>query len=123
MRGPRVQQTLRSRNLRLNSTKAELLVWRHLRNRQLGGFKFVRQEPVGAYYVDFLCREGRLVVELDGGQHADNAHDQKRDAEIAARGYRIIRFWNNDVLGNIEGVMQTLLSELRKEPLTPTLSP
>ena len=114
MRGPMVRRTSRSRDLRLNSTRAEWEVWRHLRNRQLGGFKFVRQEPIGRYYVDFLCRDRRLIVEIDGGQHSDTEADRKRDAELAARGYRVIRFWNNDVLGNIEGVMQVLLTELRK---------
>jgi very-short-patch-repair endonuclease len=106
VRGPRPKQTRRSRDLRVNSTKVELLVWRHLRNRQLGGFKFVRQEPVAHYYVDFVCRERRLIVELDGGQHADSATDRRRDAHLAELGFRIIRVWNNEALQNIEGVMQ-----------------
>jgi very-short-patch-repair endonuclease len=114
MRGPRPKQTGRARRLRVDSTKAELLVWRHLRDRQLGGFKFVRQEPIGRYYVDFVCRDRHVVVEVDGGQHADSRSDRQRDAELASHGYRVIRIWNSDALQNIEGVMQMLLSELRK---------
>lgn len=114
MRGPRPKQAQRARDLWVNSTKAELLVWRHLRNRQLGGFKFVRQEPIGHYYADFLCRERRVIVEVDGGQHADSESDRKRDADLGALGYRVIRIWNNEALQNIDGVLQTLLSELRK---------
>lgn len=114
IRGPMPSRTSRSRDLRINSTKAELLIWRHLRNRQLDGFKFVRQEPIGRYYVDFLCRERRLIVEIDGGQHADSEADRRRETDLTALGYRVIRFWNNDVLENIEGAMQILLTELRK---------
>jgi len=114
MRGSRPKQIDRARDLRVNSTKAELLVWRHLRNRQLGGFKFVRQEPIGRYYVDFVCREQHVIIEVDGGQHADSKADQRREADLNKLGYRVIRVWNNEVLGNIEGVMHTLLSELQK---------
>jgi very-short-patch-repair endonuclease len=95
---------------------------RQLRDRQLGGFKFVRQEPIGRYYVDFVCRERLLIVEVDGGQHADSPSDRERDARLGALGYRVIRVWNNDVLANIEGVLQMLKSEL-EQPLTLSLSP
>jgi len=98
-------------------------LWRRIRNRQLGGFKFARQEPIGPYYVDFVCREQRLIIEVDSGQDADSAGDQQRDRDLAAINYRVIRIWNNEVIENIDGVLQSLLSELRKEPLTPTLSP
>jgi very-short-patch-repair endonuclease len=84
----------------------------------LGGFKFVRQEPVDRYYVDFVCRERRVIVELDGGQHAESPEDQQRDRALCALGYRVIRFWNNEVIENLDGVLQTLLSELEKSPLT-----
>jgi very-short-patch-repair endonuclease len=108
--------------LRLNSTKAELVLWRRLRDRQLGGFKFVRQEPLSRYYVDFLCRDRKLIVEVDGSQHADNTSDVKRDADLEALGYRVVRVWNNEVLGNIDGVLQMLLTELlRRPPHPPTL--
>jgi very-short-patch-repair endonuclease len=82
----------------------------------MAGFKFVRQEPIGPYYADFCCRERRLIVEVDGGQHADSAADRERDAELNGLGYRIVRIWNNDVLGNIEGVLQMLEADLRQAP-------
>jgi very-short-patch-repair endonuclease len=98
-------------------------LWRRIRGRQLGGFKFVRQEPVDRYYVDFVCRERRLSIELDGGQHSERPEDGQRDSELRALGYRVIRIWNNDVIENLDGVLQTLRSELEKWPLTPPLSP
>jgi very-short-patch-repair endonuclease len=90
--------------------------------RQRGGYKFVRQEPIDRYFVDFVCRERRLIVELDGSQHSQRVADQQRDAKLRALGYRVIRFWNNDVTDNPDGVLQTLLFEL-ETPLTPSLSP
>ena len=117
MRGPNTIATERARALRQRSTRAEMVLWRHLRNRQLAGLKFVRQEPVGPYFADFVCRERHLIVEVDGGQHADSTADAKRDAAMAKLGYRTIRVWNSDVLGNIEGVLEMLKSEL--EPLAP----
>ena len=97
-------------------TRAEWTLWRRLRHRQLGGFKFVRQEPVGPYFGDFVCRERRVIVELDGGQHAESPADKRRDAALAALGYRVIRFWNNDVLQNIEGVLESLRRGLADAP-------
>jgi very-short-patch-repair endonuclease len=102
--------------LRQRSTRAELALWRHLRDRRFAGFKFVRQEPIGPYFADFVCRERHLVVEVDGGQHADNAADAERDAAMRKLGYRAIRVWNNEVLGNIEGVLQMLKAELETAP-------
>ncbi len=116
MRGPSAISTERARALRRRSTCAEFLLWRHLRDRQLAGCKFVRQEPIGPYFADFLCRELQIVVEVDGGQHADSAADARRDAAIRDLGYRTVRVWNNDVLGNIEGVLQMLKAELEKAP-------
>src|SRR3954454_7363945 len=98
MRGPSIKKVARARSLRRSSTRAELLLWRRLRDRQLCSCKFVRQEPIGPYYVDFVCREPRLIVEVDGGQHADNPADRKRDAFLSALGYRVVRVWNNEVL-------------------------
>jgi very-short-patch-repair endonuclease len=98
------------------------MLWTRIRARQLGGFKFARQEPVDCYYVDFVCRARRLVVELDGGQHAESRNDRQRDRALCALGYRMIRIWNNDVIENLDGVLQRLLSELEKSPLTPALS-
>jgi very-short-patch-repair endonuclease len=73
--------------------------------------------------VDLVCRERRLIVELDGGQHAESREDRQRDSRLCALGYRVIRIWNNDVIEDLDGVLETLLSELEKSPLTPTLSP
>jgi very-short-patch-repair endonuclease len=98
-------------------------LWTHIRGRQLGGFKFVRQEPIDRYYADFVCRERGLIIELDGGRHAERPRDRQRDSKLRALGYRVIRIWNNDVIENLDGVLQTLLSELEKQPLTPALSP
>jgi very-short-patch-repair endonuclease len=114
MRSKDEPTTERARTLRRSLTKPEFLLWRRIRNRQLEGFKFVRQEPVGPYYADFACRECRLILEVDGSQHLDNAQDTRRDNALASLGYRVIRVWNNEVLNNIDGVLQMLLSELRK---------
>jgi very-short-patch-repair endonuclease len=108
--------TERARALRRRGTRAEAVLWRHLRDRQLAGFKFVRQAPIGPYFADFLCRERHLVVEVDGGQHADSARDARRDATMRDLGYRTIRVWNNDALDNIDGVLQMLKSELEQAP-------
>jgi very-short-patch-repair endonuclease len=100
--------------LRRALTPAEFALWTRIRARQLGGFKFVRQEPIGVYYIDFLCRERRLIIELDGGQHAECREDEQRDGELRALDYRVLRIWNNDVIENLDGVLQMLLSELEK---------
>jgi very-short-patch-repair endonuclease len=123
LRGKDQNRTERARLLRRSLTPAEFALWTRLRSRQLSGFKFVRQEPIARYYVDFVCRERRLIVELDGGQHADSPEDRHRDRVLCALGYRVIRVRNNDVVQNLDGVLQTLLSELEKRPLTPALSP
>jgi len=105
--------------LRRDSTDAEGALWYRLRSRRLSGHKFVRQEPIGPYTVDFICREARLVVEVDGGQHADNARDAVRDRWLAEQNYRILRFWNNDVLKNMSGVLDTIASALAEAPPHP----
>jgi very-short-patch-repair endonuclease len=115
MRGPDDFKTERARLLRQNSTKAEHRLWYRLRSRSINGHKFVRQIPIGPYVVDFLCREKRLIVELDGGQHADNQRDQVRDKWLVDHGYRVMRFWNNDVMRNIEGVLETIAAVLAVE--------
>jgi very-short-patch-repair endonuclease len=96
-------------------TDAERLLWRHLRAKQLEGAKFRRQEPIGRYIADFVCFSHRLVIELDGGQHAqprEQSRDQQRDAWLEEQGFKVIRFWNNDVMRNIEGVVETIRQEL-----------
>jgi very-short-patch-repair endonuclease len=106
------QLTDLARELRDRSTDAERLFWSRVRSHRLHGFKFKRQQPVGRYIVDFVCFEAELVVELDGGQHSANVRDAARDAWLQAQGYRVLRFWNNDVLKNIDGVIQVVLSHL-----------
>jgi very-short-patch-repair endonuclease len=124
MRGRKEKSIRLARRLRVNQTNAETVLWNRIRNRQIDGHKFVRQQPISGYICDFVCREKLLVIEVDGGQHNESAADAIRDRRLDEEGYRVIRFWNNDVLGNIEGVLLTIQSELRgSRPLTPTLSP
>jgi very-short-patch-repair endonuclease len=103
-----------ARRLRRVTTDAETLLWFRLRGRQLDGRKFVRQFPIGNAVADFVCRGAKLVVELDGGQHAQAVEaDAERTGIIEAHGYRVVRFWNNQVMGNLDGVLETILEELR----------
>src|SRR5690242_16557105 len=94
-----------ARRLRKEPTEAEIRLWSRLRGRQLG-VPFTRQFPIGNAVADLACRRLKLVIELDGGQHADNAADADRTRRIEAHGYRVIRFWNSDVLANTDGVVQ-----------------
>jgi very-short-patch-repair endonuclease len=124
MRGPDRRSTGIARRLRLDQTDAEKVLWNRIRNRQIDGHKFVRQQPIDNYICDFVCRERLIVIEVDGGQHSDSAKDAIRDRRLAAEGHRVLRFWNNDVLGNIDGVLTVIQAELSTlQPLTPTLSP
>ena len=101
--------TTRARELRKNSTDAEARLWFRLRDRQLLGLKFRRQHRIGPYFADFYCDEGRLVVEVDGGQHTDAAEaDARRTAYLESEDLLVLRFWNNDVLGNTEGVLEKI---------------
>ena len=94
-----------SRSLRREMTDAEKLLWRHLRMKQFEGHKFRRQHPLGSYIVDFVCLEAALILEVDGGQHADNSDsDDIRAQWLEGKGFHVMRFWNNEVLNNIEGV-------------------
>ncbi len=98
-----------ARELRKNATDAENLLWQLLRRNQLNGFGFRRQHPLGSYILDFYCHEVKLVIELDGGQHAENTqlrHDEKRSAWLKEQGITVLRFWNNEVLANTEGMLQ-----------------
>lgn len=88
------------------------MLWHRLRNRQLSGFKFVRQEAIGPFFVDFVCREQRLVVEVDGGQHSENAKDESRTQWLSSNGYKVVRFWNHEVERNLDGVLEALSSLL-----------
>jgi len=119
MRAAREIKTQRARRLRQDATKAEARLWYRLRSRRLNGFKFVRQEPIGPYTIDLVCRESRLVIEVDGGQHADNRRDVARDKWLADHNYRVLRFWNSDVLGNMAGVLETIATALADSPPHP----
>ncbi len=101
--------THKVRALRKNQTDAELLLWQQLRSRHLGGYKFRRQFPIEPYIADFVCLELKLIIELDGGQHADQiSYDNRRSLFLEQRGFKVIRFWNNDVIENIEGVLEAI---------------
>jgi very-short-patch-repair endonuclease len=101
-----------ARTLRRNATDAEKVLWRLLRASQLAGAKFRRQQPMGPYIADFIGFSHRIVVECDGGQHCDNPADAARDAWFASQRFRTVRFWNNDVLTNPEGVLAALSAAL-----------
>ena len=132
MRGADRRKVRIERGLRSRQTDAERKLWFAVRDRRLSGFKFVRQneitEAIGPFIVDFVCRDKRLVVEVDGGQHADSAEDAARDAFLAGEGYRVMRFWNNDVLSNRDGVLTVILEALLQQSCVwpaphPSLSP
>ena len=111
----------RARRLRVAQTDAEQRLWRHLRNRSLEGWKFRRQHEVGPFIVDFVCSDSGLVVELDGGQHGEQmAYDESRTQKLQEMGYRVLRFWNNDVLTNTDSVLEAILEALASPgPLPP----
>jgi adenine-specific DNA-methyltransferase len=102
-----------ARKLRKSSTDAELRLWLQLKNRNLGGCKFRRQHPIPPYIVDFACIDQNLIVELDGGQHVEQiALDASRTAFLESKGFRVIRFWNHDVLKQTDAVLQEILRQL-----------
>jgi very-short-patch-repair endonuclease len=105
-----------ARKLRKNLTDAERRLWYCLRRKQVDGARFRRQHPIGPYVADFFCAEAQLIIEVDGGQHADD--DGARTAWLEAQGYRVIRFWNNDVLGNTEGMLLVISEALRAVPIS-----
>ena len=106
------RQIENARRLRRSSTDVEARLWSRLRSRQLEGAKFVRQHPIGPYVADFCCRSARLVIELDGGQHAEGARDAERTRIIEANGYTVLRFWNNDVFDNLDGALMEIRTAL-----------
>ena len=111
---PKKRLTPIARRLRRDMTDAEMLLWPRLRGSQLCGRKFVRQFPIGAAVADFACRSAKLVVELDGGHHAEaSAADANRTRMIEAHGYTVIRYWNSDVMNNLDGVVANILHHLR----------
>ena len=111
---PEVQ---RARRLRAAMTNAEQRLWMRLRGEQMKGFRFRRQVPIGPYVLDFACLKARLVIEVDGGQHAGAIEqDKQRTAWLAAQGFRVLRFWNNDVLRETDGVMERIRLVLLAKP-------
>ncbi|MFN3549650.1 MAG: endonuclease domain-containing protein, partial [Mesorhizobium sp.] len=101
-----------ARTMREDGTKEEALLWNDLKARKLGGHHFVRQLPIGPYFADFACRKQKLVVEIDGSQHADSEHDRRRDASLASLGWSTLRIWNHDVLKHRAAVCETILAAL-----------
>ena len=133
MRAKDQKRTERARSLRRALTPAESTLWRRTRARQLGGFKFVRQEPIDRYAptppspasgggLGRGCRERRLIIELDGGQHAESPKDRRRDRALCALGYRVIRIWNNDVIENLDGFSKGFSPNSKNRP-SPRPSP
>jgi very-short-patch-repair endonuclease len=111
MRGEQPLRTNRSRVLRSRPISAEAKLWSHLRNRRLGGHKFVRQTPIGQYFADFVCRERKVVAEVDGGTHstdAELAHDARRTRHLESLGYRVFRLSNDDIYNSLDGALDTL---------------
>ena len=105
----------RARTLRKNMTKQERILWQFLRKKSINNLKFRRQYPIGKYIVDFICNENKIIIEIDGGQHNEVkniAYDKERTKYLESKGYKVIRFWNNDIDNNIEGVYQEILKFL-----------
>lgn len=115
-----------ARALRQSMTDAEQLLWHCLRHKQLGGFRFRKQHPFERFVLDFYCCEVKLAIELDGGQHNEpdaKARDRERTALLATHGIKVLRFWNNEVISNIEGVLQTIYGELNERTAPPSRPP
>ena len=106
--------------LRNNPTDTELFLWKYLQKSQIEGFKFRRQQPIGQYIVDFVCPKKKLIIELDGGGHAfQEEKDKRRDIWLKKEGFTVLRFWDNDVFNNIEGILESIRGHL----ISPTPSP
>ena len=112
-----INLTQTAKTLRRESTDAERALWRHLKTKQLEGLKFRRQEQIGHFIVDFVCYEKRLIIEADGGQHAlEREKDEERTLWLNAQGFKVLRFWNHEILTNIEGVLEVVRADLFPSP-------
>jgi very-short-patch-repair endonuclease len=117
-----VRRVATARRLRRDQTDVERVLWSRRRDRRLRGLKFRRQAAVGRYVVDFLCADANLIIELDGGQHVErHEQDATRTKDLESRGYLVLRFWNNDVLNNMSGVLESIVDTLK--PLPPHPNP
>jgi very-short-patch-repair endonuclease len=114
----------RARDLRNSATDAERMLWRFLRGRQLDGFRFRRQVPIAGFIADFACPEARLIIEIDGGHHAEQVdYDRSRSDVLRGHGYRIVRYWNNDVLTRTEDVLADIQRRIAEQKRTPSQPP
>jgi very-short-patch-repair endonuclease len=102
-----------ARTMRADATRPEDLLWQALRNKRLEGLKFKRQVPLDGYILDFVCFEARLIIEVDGGQHSESVPDAVRDKHFEKQGFKTLRFWNDEVVKNLDGVCLTILHEAR----------
>jgi len=113
-----------AKTLRRTQTDAEQKLWYHLRAHRFLGRKFKRQKPIGRYVVDFVCLEEKLIIELDGGQHAENVeYDHVRDSWLRSEGYTVLHFWNNELMNEMEGVLECIRLALSEDTLSPGPSP
>ncbi|MCY7388278.1 MAG: endonuclease domain-containing protein [Burkholderiales bacterium] len=108
-----------ARNMRAAPTNAEAVIWRQLRAHRFAGIKFKRQQPIGRYILDFVCFEAKLIVEVDGGHHNGSSADKVRDTWLESQGFLVLRFWNNDVMQNLEGVLLRILEAIAPSPSAP----
>jgi very-short-patch-repair endonuclease len=113
----KIEITANARLLRAGMTDVERMLWRSLRGKQVANFRFRRQHPIGKYIADFACIERKLLIELDGGQHQDQAvYDERRTIYLQSQGWEVLRFWNNDVVGNLDGVLSNIAAALTAIP-------
>ena len=118
-----MEQRKFAKHLRQHMTESENTLWRHLRAHRLNGEKFRRQQPIGTYVVDFVHFGARLIIEADGGQHNGAPHDEKRDAWLHSQGFKVMRFWNNEISTNLDGVLTVVMAALAESPSPPSPLP
>jgi len=118
-----MEQRKFAKHLRSHMTESENRLWRQLRAHRLNGEKFRRQQPIGPYVVDFVHFGVRLIVEADGGQHNDAPHDKRRDTWLREQGFRVLRFWNNEIMANLDGVLATVMDAVTNPPSPPAPLP